>query len=119
MIFINLIGIILIAFIIWWFWLYKPKDSKAVKVTKQDTIVVQNGIYQPSIIKIKADQSSTLTFLRKDANPCSRTLLFPDLEISMELPIDKIQTVDLPALKAGEYPFQCSMKMYSGLLIVE
>lgn len=27
MLFINLAGLGLIGFIVWWFWLYKPKDG--------------------------------------------------------------------------------------------
>lgn len=118
MMIINLIGLALIALIIWWFWLYKP--SNAVELSDNNiTIVVNNGVYQPSRIKVAADKQVTLNFLREDASPCASSVLFPDLEISEELPLAVNKSIVLPAMSVGEYPFHCQMKMYSGSLIVE
>ncbi|GAA5133343.1 cupredoxin domain-containing protein [Thalassotalea piscium] len=118
MLIVNLIGLGLIALIIWWFWLYKP--SKAVEVSDEEiTIVVNNGVYQPSRIKVAAGEAVTLNFLREDASPCASAVLFPNFEISEDLPLSISKPVTLPAMSAGEYPFHCQMKMYSGTLIVE
>ena len=46
-------------------------------------------------------------------------LLLPDLEISESLPLNKIKTIELPLLEAGEYDFHCQMKMYRDSLKVE
>lgn len=114
---INIAGLALIALIVWWFWLYKPKE---VEVGKEDlTIVVDAGTYQPSRIKIPADKPVTLQFIRKDASPCAEMVLFPDLDISDTLPLNKNKGIQLPALKAGVYPFHCQMQMYRGELSVE
>lgn len=115
---INLIGLVLIALIIWWFWLYKP--SIPLELSNEDiTIVVNNGVYQPSRIKVPADKKVTLHFLRKDASPCASTVLFPDFEISEELTLAESKPIILPPMSAGEYPFHCPMKMYTGILLVE
>ena len=48
MLFVNIIGFLLIGLIIWWFWLYKPKE---VNLGVNDTIItVENGTYSPSRI---------------------------------------------------------------------
>lgn len=115
---INLVGLLLIALIIWWFWLYippKPVDSNVENIT----VVVNDGIYQPSRIKVTAGTKSTLQFYRQDGSPCAATVLFPAFEISEELPIDEIKSVELPPMAVGEYPFHCPMKMYKGTLVVE
>jgi plastocyanin domain-containing protein len=117
MILINLIGILIIGLIIWWFWLYKPKD--AIKLTDQLTITVENGTYQPARIKLAAQQTTRLEFLRKDASPCAATVIFPALDLSQELAINRTTAVTLPALAKGEYAFHCPMKMYVGTVIVE
>ena len=84
MMIINLIGLLLIALIIWWFWLYKPQ--KAVDSSDENiTIVVNEGVYQPSRIKVAADKKTTLQFLRKDGSPCAATVVFPNIELSEEL----------------------------------
>ena len=114
---INTLGLALIALIAWWFWLYKPKEIELDN--KSVAIVVDNGTYQPARIKVRANEPTTLQFIRKDSSPCAETLLFPDLEISELLPLNKIKPIVLPALEKGHYSFHCQMQMYRGELHVE
>ena len=121
MLIINLIGLGLIALIIWWFWLYTPKSTQVND--KQDkseiTVVVEDGVYRPAHISLLEGKPLVINFLRKDASPCAATVLFPDLEISADLPLNKALSVPLPAMKKGEYVFHCQMKMYSGTVVVK
>jgi plastocyanin domain-containing protein len=113
----NIVGLALIALIVWWFWLYKPAE---VALGEGDiVVVVENGSYQPSNIKIPANQATEIHFLRKDPSPCAEMLLLPDLEISETLALDKVSKIALPPLQPGEYDFHCQMQMYRGLLKVE
>jgi plastocyanin domain-containing protein len=107
-----------IGLIIWWFWLYKPPKTVGLSF-EGITVVIQNGVYQPSRINVIAGKKTTLQFLRKDGSPCAATVLFPELEISEELPLEINKSIALPPMLPGEYPFHCPMKMYSGTLIVE
>jgi plastocyanin domain-containing protein len=117
MLIVNVLGILLIVLIIWWFWLYKPEDAA---VSSEDILVtVENGVYTPSRIKLAGNKASTLHFIRKDGSPCAATVQFPALEISEELPLDKAKAISLPALPVGEYAFHCQMQMYRGTLLVE
>ena len=114
---INLAGLALIALIVWWFWLYKPAEE--VLTDKDIVVKVENGVYQPSRIKVAADTPITLYFQRLDPSPCAETVLFPDLEISSSLALNEKVRIDIPALSAGIYPFHCQMQMYKGELHVE
>ena len=114
---VNLAGLVLIGLIVWWFWLYRPAEVELGESEK--VIIVENGVYSPSHIKLKADQAATLTFLRKDASPCAEMVVIPALEFSATLPVGKEKTVQLPAMKQGDYDFHCQMKMYRGQLKVE
>ena len=117
MIIVNIVGVALIALIVWWFWLYKPKVPSA---TLDDSVViVENGVYQPSRIKVPADKPTRIQFLRKDGSPCASLVQFPDFNINEELPLEKTKSIALPAMAKGEYIFHCQMKMYKGVLIVE
>nr|WP_033076523.1 cupredoxin domain-containing protein [Thalassotalea sp. ND16A] len=123
---VNLLGLGLIALIVWWFWLYKPKLVKAKNVQDKETsnegeitVVVEDGVYQPAHISINENNSVRINFIRKDASPCAATVVFPDLDISAELPLNKPLVVPLPAMNKGLYAFHCQMKMYSGSLLVE
>lgn len=117
MIFVNLLGLLLIALIVWWFWIYKPKAVSADQDTT--TVVVDNGIYEPSRILIPAGQRTTLRFLRKDASPCAEKVLFAELNIAEELPLNTPKDISLPPLASGEYPFTCQMQMYRGMIVVK
>jgi len=118
MMMINILGLALIALIVWWFWLYKPAQAVDSSI-ENITIVVNDGVYQPSRIKIAAGKKTTLQFLRKDGSSCAATVLFPDIEVSEELPLEVNKSVVLPPMSSGEYSFHCPMKMYIGTLIVE
>lgn len=116
MLFVNTIGLFLIALIVWWFWVYKPKDIAAVST---DALIrVENGIYQPARVLATANEPLTLDFLRVDETACAEKVIFPDLEISEDLPLNKKYSLSLPALAPGEYVFHCQMKMYKGVLVV-
>jgi len=114
---VNIAGLLLIALIVWWFWLYKPKE--ATLGADDLVIVVENGTYSPSHIKLPSGEPVAIKFMRKDQSPCSEMLLIPDLQISETLPINKLKTIQLPALSSGEYDFHCQMQMYRGQITVE
>ena len=117
MLIVNIAGLLLIVVIVWWFWLYKPPQAEAA--TNELVIVVENGVYQPSRIKLPANQAVKLQFLRKDASPCAEMLVIPELQISESLPLNKQKAIALPAMQSGDYAFHCQMQMYRGQLTVE
>ncbi|MDX2366974.1 MAG: cupredoxin domain-containing protein [Colwellia sp.] len=119
MIIINIAGFVLISLIIWWFWLYKPAEAETASDDDKIKVIVNNGVYQPARIKVKTGQQTVIQFHRIDSNPCAAIVLFPDFEISKELPLDIDTSVVLPPMTSGEYPFNCQMQMYKGTLIVE
>ncbi len=117
MLFVNLLGVLLIAGIAWWFWMYRAPDA-AVATQGIIEIVVENGVYVPARVEVPAGQPTTLRFLRKDASPCAGTVLFSDLNISEDLPVNKSRDIVVNPPTAGIYPFTCQMQMYRGELRV-
>ena len=117
MIIINLVGLLLIGLIVWWFWLYKPEETEVGE--KGVVITVENGTYSPSRITIPSGSPVAIQFLRKDPSPCSESLLIPDLQISDSLPQNTLKTIYLPAMKPGTYEFHCQMQMYRGQITVQ
>ncbi|WP_455204649.1 cupredoxin domain-containing protein [Kaarinaea lacus] len=114
---VNAIVVALIAFIVWWFWLAKPKAINAAQQHVID-ISADDGVYEPAVIEAQAGQSITLRFLRKDANPCAEKVIFTDLDISADLTLDQTKEVTLKLDQPGEYEFTCQMGMYRGKLIL-
>lgn len=117
-VFVNLIGILLIAFIVWWFWIYKAKSQANAQGDKID-IIVDAGVYEPSVIRAQLGKPITLSFLRKDTNPCAEKVLFDGLDLSADLQVDKPYELSFTPGKKGEFEFTCQMAMYRGKLVVE
>ena len=116
---INLLGLLSIIGIVWWFILYQPK----VKVTvPEETILdiqVKGGVYEPSCIYAHSGQTIHLRFIRFDETPCAESVRFDTLEIGAHLPVGQPCDLILRQLTPGEYRFTCQMGMYQGKLIVE
>jgi len=114
---INSVGLILIAMIIWWFWMSSPK-AKVVDAQLID-ILVEDGVYSPANIEVPANQQITLRFIRKDASPCAEKVIFETLDKSLELALGQPTELSLNIADEGEYGFTCEMHMYRGRLIVK
>jgi len=115
---VNLAGIILAGFIVWWFWI--SKSGKEARIAGNEiSITVDGGVYDPPVIRVPAGKPLTLRFIRKDASPCAEKVIFKGLDISADLPLGKPYELSITPEKAGEYEFTCQMAMYRGKLIVE
>jgi len=99
MIIVNLIGLSLIGLIVWWFWIKKPQSLKASSDVVE--ITVENGVYTPSRIDVKLGQAVKLSFIRKDPSPCAEKVIFDELNLSYDLPINKPVAVDFKPEQAG------------------
>lgn len=117
MMFSNLIGVSIIVFIVWWFWLSRPKAR--VSPAEILEITLEDGVFVPSHVAIPAGKPIALQFLRKDPSPCAESVNFSDLDLSCNLNVDQPVVLKLPALAPGEYAFTCQMQMYQGRLIVK
>ena len=115
---VNVIGLLLIAVVVYWFWLSQPKVSATLS-TGVIEIIVNNGVYQPAAIRVAVNQQITLRFIRKTESPCAAIVMFPELDISEELPIGKAKDVHLKLSEKGVYAFTCEMAMYRGSITVE
>ncbi|MBV1788090.1 cupredoxin domain-containing protein [Marinobacterium sp. D7] len=117
MMIINLLGLLLIALIVWWFWIYQGPTTQLD--SGQITINVKDGVYDPAHIRVQAGESAQLRFVRRDPSPCASVVVFKDFDISEELPLNQPKVVSLQPMQPGHYPFTCQMQMYRGELIVE
>ncbi|MEI8258383.1 MAG: cupredoxin domain-containing protein [Deltaproteobacteria bacterium] len=86
-------------------------------VVREFEIVVNNG-YTPDLVQITEGEALRLRFVRRDTSSCSQEVVFPELAIRRVLPTGQPVVIDLPALTAGEYAFQCWMNMLHGRIVV-
>ncbi len=119
MIAVNIAGLLLIGFIIWWFWLYRASNAVAVAPGQIIEVRVRDGVYDPALIEAKAGKGISLKFIREDETACASQVLFPELGIQKELPLGRPVVIRIVPEQAGEYAYQCQMGMYRGVLRVK
>jgi plastocyanin domain-containing protein len=90
-----------------------------VEAPAREIEIVVDGGYQPARITITEGERVRLRFVRRDASPCTREVVFPSLGLRRELPTDQPVVIDLPPLPAGEVEFKCGMNMIRGRIIVQ
>jgi len=117
---VNLIGIGLIIFIVWFFWFPKKEGVKAALTgAVQEVQVIVKGGYSPDVIVVKAGKPVKLNFLRQETSSCTEMVVFGDFNKSAKLPEGEVVPVEFTPEKPGEYEFHCQMGMIRGKLVVE
>ncbi|EAW36582.1 cupredoxin domain-containing protein [Lyngbya sp. PCC 8106] len=116
---ITTAGLGLIGLELWWFMFSKPKTKQATQTQDtQELEIIVDGGYEPSRITVNSGQLVRLKFHRKDPSHCLDKVLFPDFNISKDLPLDQTTTIEFTPEKPGEYTFSCGMNMVRGTLEV-
>lgn len=116
---VNLVGLGLITWIIWYFWLYRKEGVAVAEVGgfQQVNITVKGG-YDPDVIVVKKDKPVRLNFNRQESALCSEMVLFDKINKSATLPEGQTVTIEFTPQEAGEIPFQCQMGMLRGKVVV-
>lgn len=114
---VNGLGVMVIVAIIWWFWLWKPKQGTRAS-NGLLMVNVANGTYTPSTIDVIEGETITLEVVREDASPCAEFFIIDGLGVSVQLPLNKPQRVVINAPQPGDYSMHCQMNMYHGVLRV-
>ncbi len=117
---VDLAGLLLIAAIVWYFFLSRRPDETATEVAGgvQEVRVTVKGGYSPERIVVRPGVPLRLHFDRQEESPCSAEVVFPDFGVRRSLPAFATTTIDLPAKPAGSYGFACGMDMLHGTLVV-
>jgi plastocyanin domain-containing protein len=118
---VTLVGLLLVAFTVWFFWLKRVKGARAVVTSGgyQEAMILVKGGYTPDTIIVQSGKPVRLNFRREETAACSEMVLFPDFNKSAKLPTGETVAVEFLPEKPGEYDFACQMGMFRGKLIVE
>ncbi|HEY64653.1 MAG TPA: cupredoxin domain-containing protein [Caldilineae bacterium] len=117
---VNIAGLGVIVWIVWYFWLYERKGVVAAEAGDvQEVRIRVKGGYDPDVIVVKAGKPVRLHFYREEEVSCSEMVIFEDFNQSAHLPPFQETVVELTPQEPGEYGFQCQMGMLRGKLVVE
>lgn len=93
------------------------KDAPALEGRRVDITAGTEG-YTPSTVEAKAGESLVLRFTRTTKSECLAQVVFPDLKITKDLPLNTPVEIPIKADKPGKIPFQCGMAMVHGAVNV-
>jgi plastocyanin domain-containing protein len=83
------------------------------------TVAIEVGrAYTPSEVNAAPGEALHLVFTRTTDEGCGQQLVFPDLEIRRDLPLDEPVAIDVTAPASGRLAFTCGMDMYRGAVVV-
>ena len=117
---VNGIGVALIIWIVWYFWLYRTEGVSVTEVAGvQEVPIVVKGGYDPDVIVVKRGKPVRLLFNRRESSMCSEMVVFDKIGKSAKLPEGETVAVEFTPQETGEIPFQCQMGMLRGKLIVQ
>jgi plastocyanin domain-containing protein len=102
----------------------KPSDAKpegpsgaapgpVLEGRRIDITVGPEG-YSPATVEAKKGESLVLRFTRTTKSECLAQVVFPELKITRDLPLNTVVEVGVKADKVGKIPFQCGMAMVHG-----
>jgi len=114
-------GLLLIAFIVWFFWMKQVKGVRAAEASSghQEAMILVKGGYTPDTIIVRHGRPVRLNFRREETASCSDKVIFADFSKSADLPTGETVAVEFLPETPGEYDFACPMGMFRGKLIVE
>ena len=113
-------GAVLVGFILWFF--FGPRTATAARRTAtglQEAQVEVRGAYTPDRIEVEAGRPVRLTFVRREANPCTEQVIVPAFGIVNDLPVGRPVQVEFTPDRPGEFEFHCGMNMVRGRLVVK
>lgn len=118
---VTLVGLALIAGIVWFFWLKKEEGVRANLTSSgyQEATILVKGGYNPSTIRVVTGKPVRLTFRREETAACSEQVVFDAFGKHADLPEGQLVPVEFMPDDPGEFSFTCGMGMLHGTLIVE
>ena len=74
--------------------------------------------FKPSKIEVKKGERTTLRFVRSSDKTCAKKVVFPDIKLEKELPLNQPVDVVVPTDKSRALVFQCGMGMYKSSVLI-
>ncbi|CAN5468841.1 hypothetical protein BH09MYX1_BH09MYX1_65900 [soil metagenome] len=90
-----------------------PSGKTLIAVTADE-----NG-FAPSAIDVNKDEPTALAFTRTSDDTCAKEVVFPELDVKKELPLNKTVYVEIPSGAARSFTFTCGMGMYKSAIVVK
>ena len=78
----------------------------------------ENG-FSPSTITLKKGEAATLRFKRTTEETCADKVVFPELKLSKELPLNQVVEIPIDTKEQKTLGFECGMGMYKSKVVIQ
>lgn len=95
-----------------------PVASIDVKGRRVDITAGSNG-FKPNNVAVKQGEATTLVFTRTTDETCATEVVFPEINLKKDLPLNKQVAIEVPVDKSRTLAFQCGMGMYKSKVVIE
>ena len=82
-------------------------------------LTVTDAGFQPAEVQVAKDRPIRLTVTRKTNQTCATEIVFKEIDVKRDLPLEQAVTIDLPARPEGTLHYACGMDMIKGSLVVQ
>ncbi len=99
----------------------KAESTQAAPVTAESgtvKVTVSDQGFTPSSIQSKRGQPLTLEFTRTSDKTCATQVAFPELNLTKDLPLNTVVSIQVPTDQARKLTFQCGMGMYKSSVVI-
>lgn len=98
------------------------EQTAAQKVTADATgkvkVTVSGDGFVPGAIEAKRGQPLVIEFTRVSDQTCAKQVVFPELNISKDLPLNSVVAVQVPTDIGRTLTFQCGMGMFKSSVVI-
>jgi plastocyanin domain-containing protein len=96
-----------------------PPIPPAPPGVQQTKVIVDSKGFTPSEVKVEKGKPASLVFVRTTDSTCAKEVVFPELKLEKELPLNTPVKIDVPTAEARTLTFQCGMAMFKSSVLIQ
>jgi plastocyanin domain-containing protein len=96
-----------------------PTNATVASGQGSTKVTVDAKGFTPSEVRIEKGKPASLVFVRTTDSTCARQVVFPELKLEKDLPLNTAVSIDVPTDKGRTLTFQCGMGMYKSSVVID